>query len=135
MASTSIIIVPEKLPYEFGKEIDNSKVYEFLAEECRQNADLWAEFGKGVLSHTDDDEFWKQLSEKLDCFRICEECGHPMIEGYVFDGCNTYCSDECLHKHVSEEEFNTLYNDGEGNTYWTAWYEDSLTFKNRIINA
>lgn len=133
MASTSKIVILEKLPYEIGKEIDNSNVYEFLAEECRQDVELWTEFGEGVFSHTIDDEFWELLSEKLDCFRICEECGRPMIEGYVIDGCNTYCSDDCLHKHVSEDEYKELYNNGEGETYWTTWHEDSVTFmKNNV---
>jgi hypothetical protein len=26
-----------------------------------------------------------------------------MIEGYVVDGRSTYCSDECLHRHISEK--------------------------------
>lgn len=116
------------------KDYTNENVYDFLAEECRQDADLWAEFGEGILSHTDDEEFWELLSENLDCFRICEECGRPMIEGYVVNGCDTYCSDDCLHKHVSEEEYKLLYNEGEGDTYWTTWYEDSVTFmKNNIV--
>ncbi len=113
------------------KDYINDNVYDFLAEECRKDADLWTQFGKGVLSHTDNADFWEQLSEQLDCFRICEECGNPMIEGYLVDGCSTYCSDECLHKHYSEEEFNALYNEGDGDTYWTTWYEDSITYKNK----
>ena len=114
------------------KEYTNKEVYELLAEECKQDANLWAEFGEGILSHTDEAGFWEDLSEQLDCFRICEECGKPMIEGYVVNGCDTYCSDDCLHKHLSEEEYKALYNDGEGDTYWTNWYEDSITFKNDI---
>ena len=108
----------------------NEEVYEFLAEECRQEADLWAEFGEGIRSRNDDAEFWERLSEQLDCFRICEECGKPMIDGYVINGCDTYCSDECLHKHVSEEEYKALYNDGKGDSYWTIWYEDSRIYIN-----
>ena len=111
----------------------NENFYDFLAEECRQDADLWAEYGEGILSHTVDAEFWEMLSEELDCFRICDECGRPMIEGYVVNGCDTYCSESCLHKHISEEEFYAQYNDGNGDTYWTTWYEDSITFMNRII--
>ena len=113
------------------KDYINDNVYDFLAEECRQDACLWAQFGKGILSHTANADFWEQLSEQLDCFRICEECEKPMIEGYLVDGCSTYCSDECLHKHYSEEEFNALYNEGDGDTYWTTWYEDSITYKIR----
>ena len=57
----------------------------------------------------------------------------PMIEGYVVDGCETYCSDDCLHKHLSDEEFNEHYDNGDGDTYWTTWYEDSVTYKNNEI--
>lgn len=113
------------------KEYTNSDVYEFLAEECRIDGRLWEKFGEGIVSRTTGVTFWESLSEELDCFRICDECGKPMIEGYVVDGCNTYCSDECLHKHITDEEFNSLYDDGDGDTYWTTWYEDSETFKNK----
>jgi len=115
------------------KGYTNENVYSFLAEECRQDENLWSEFGEGILSQTKDANFWERLSEELDCFRICEECGMPMIEGYVVDGSHTYCSKECLYKHVSEEEYNTLYNDGEGDTYWTTWYEDSKACMSKMI--
>ena len=93
------------------KKYTNTDVYDFLAEECRLNKTLWKEYGKGILEHTSDEDFWENLSEELDCFRICDECGKPMIEGYVVDGCDTYCSDECLHKHLSDEEYKELYAD------------------------
>ncbi len=111
------------------KQYTNEYVYDFLAEECRQEKNCGAEFCERILSRMTDADFWELLSEQLDCFRICEECGKPMIEGYVVDGCNTYCSEECLHKHVSEEEYKKLYDNSEGDTYWTTWYEDSITFK------
>jgi len=112
------------------KAYTNNNVYDFLAEECRHDKALWKEYGKGIVAHTTDEDFWESLSEELDCFRICDECGKPMIEGYVVDGCNTYCSDVCLHKHITDEEYNLLYNDGNSDTYWTTWYEDSETFRN-----
>lgn len=111
------------------KKYSNSDVYEFLAEECRIDGKLWGKFGEGIVSRTTDVGFWESLSEELDCFRICDECGKPMIEGYVVDGCNTYCSDECLRNHITDEEFNSLYDNGNGDTYWTTWYEDSMFFK------
>lgn len=111
------------------KKYTNNDVYDFLAEECRLNEALWKEYGKGILAHTADKDFWARLGEELDCFRICDECGKPMIEGYVVDGRDTYCSDECLHNHLSDEEFDELYGDGNGDTYWTTWYENSKTFK------
>ena len=115
------------------KEYTNNDVFEFLAEECRNQPNLWGEFAVGILSRTANVDFWDSLSEHLDCFRVCDECGRPMIEGYVVDGCDTYCSDECLHKHLTDEQFNNLYNDGNGDTYWTTWYEDSITYKNRVM--
>lgn len=111
------------------KEYTNDNVFDFLLEECLNKSELWNEYGSGILSHIQDVDFWNSLSEHLDCFRVCDECGKPMIEGYVVDGCDTYCSEECLHKHISEEDFKVLYNDGNGDTYWTTWYEDSITYK------
>lgn len=121
MKPESKLLIPETL--------SNKDVYDFLAKECKNYPGLWDEFSQGILSHITDVEFWNSLNEHLDCFRVCDECGKPMIEGYVVDGCENYCSEECLHKHITEEEFNALYDDGNGDTYWTAWYEDSLTFK------
>lgn len=57
--------------------------------------------------------------------RICNECGKEMWEGYCIDnGLEYYCSEECLHKNISEEEFEELYDNGNGDSYWTEWYEE-----------
>jgi hypothetical protein len=58
--------------------------------------------------------------------RKCSECGKGMNEGCVIEGGMAYyCSDECLHKHVTPEEFEELYADGDGDTYWTDWEDES----------
>lgn len=111
------------------REYNNKQVYDFLIEECKLYPNLWKEYGTGLVSHSTNAEFWENLSEEIDCFRICDECGKPMIEGYVVDGCNTYCSEVCLHKHITEEEFISLFDNGNGDTYYTNWYEDSTSFK------
>lgn len=56
-------------------------------------------------------------------FRICNHCKRLMIEGYVIENGDGgyYCSDECLNKDYTEEEYNNLYDDGDGDTYWTKW--------------
>jgi hypothetical protein len=42
--------------------------------------------------------------------RICDECGKVIIEGYCLGGGEEYyCSDECLHKNYSNEEFLAMY--------------------------
>lgn len=57
--------------------------------------------------------------------RICSECKKKMNEGYCIDGGSEYyCSDECLHKHYSEEEYLDMYDDGNGDSYWTEWEDE-----------
>lgn len=56
--------------------------------------------------------------------RKCDECGADMREGYCIDnGREYYCTEECLHKHYTPEEWEELYDDSEGDSYWTAWEE------------
>jgi hypothetical protein len=58
-------------------------------------------------------------------YRTCDECGKGMNEGYCVDsGCEYYCSDACLHKHYSPKEWEEAYAGGDGDSYWTTWYED-----------
>lgn len=59
----------------------------------------------------------------------CDECKQGMNEGYVIEGgAEYYCSDPCLHKHITPKEFLELYigddEEGEGGgtqTYYTEW--------------
>lgn len=58
-------------------------------------------------------------------FRICSKCGEIMFDGYiVFD--NYYCSDECLHKDYSPEEYMRLYEEYKDDmncyVFYTEWY-------------
>lgn len=53
--------------------------------------------------------------------RRCSECGDIMFDGYVVDdGMEYYCSDECLHKHFTDKEWQQAYDEDWG--YWTHWY-------------
>jgi hypothetical protein len=65
----------------------------------------------------------------------CTECGAGMNEGYVIEGANEYyCSDECLHKNVTPDEFAEFYignidddddaDIGDVQIYWTEWEEE-----------
>jgi hypothetical protein len=52
----------------------------------------------------------------------CDECGKGMREGYVIEGgVAHYCTDDCLHKNMTPAEFEELYDDGDGDSYWTEW--------------
>jgi len=60
----------------------------------------------------------------LEHVRCCSECGKPMYEGFCIEnGAEYYCSKECLHKNISEGEYTKLYDDGNGDSYWTSWLD------------
>ncbi|MFV5897137.1 hypothetical protein [Bacillus cereus] len=45
-----------------------------------------------------------------------------MVEGYcIDDGLAYYCSEECLHKEYTPEEYEEMYEDDYA--YWTQWEE------------
>ena len=33
------------------------------------------------------------------------------------------CSERWLHKNISEEEYDSLYDEGRGVSYWTSWLD------------
>ena len=66
---------------------------------------------------------------KKEFARNCTACSAGMNEGYcIGDGIEYYCSDACLHTEITHEEYMELYDDGEGDSYWTAW-EDPDDFE------
>ena len=98
--------------------------YSFISAEISTHPELQQWTSEELLAKESDYDFWDELSEQLDCLRICDVCHRPMIEGYcIDDGLGHYCSDECLHRDYSDEEFQVMYNDGEGNSCWTVWWE------------
>lgn len=55
--------------------------------------------------------------------RYCDVCGKEMTEGFCIEsGEAYYCSEECLLKEMTWEEYLELYDDGKGDSYWTEWY-------------
>lgn len=54
--------------------------------------------------------------------RTCSICGKPMNEGYCLDGgLEYYCSDECLHRDFTDEEWQDECKENP-DSYWTTWY-------------
>jgi len=54
--------------------------------------------------------------------RRCSVCGRLMQEGYCVDaGWKYYCSDECLHKDFTDEEWEEECKNND-QSYWTQWY-------------
>ena len=75
-----------------------------------------------VLKHSTAEELVDEL--ELEHIRVCSECGKPITEGFcIEDGAEYYCSEDCLHKNLSDEEYENLYDDGRGNSYWTSWLD------------
>lgn len=59
--------------------------------------------------------------------RICDHCGAVMLEGYMIeDGAEHYCSNECLRAHYTEEEYLEMYDNGNGSSCYTEWYDELL---------
>lgn len=62
--------------------------------------------------------------ESDESYRICSDCKEIMTEGFCIEGgLDYYCSETCLHKHMTHEQYMELYADGEGDSYWTTWLE------------
>lgn len=57
-------------------------------------------------------------------YRVCTCCKEKMYDGFVIeDGQYYYCDKECMEKDgLTWEEYLELYDDGDGNSYWTHWY-------------
>ncbi len=110
------------------KELSNTDTYNFISNELTYHPELPQYSVEKLAAHKDDEEFWLELSESLDCFRICDNCGRPMIEGFCVDDCDTYCSKACLHEQYDDEEYKELLKDGTA--YYTVWYEDSVSYNN-----
>ena len=54
--------------------------------------------------------------------RKCTVCNEVMYEGFVLnDGTDYFCSEECLTKEITWEEYLEMVNVGEA--YWTEWEE------------
>lgn len=76
-------------------------------------------------------DFLNNLLENLihsNNLRSCSHCGKIFFEGYVIeDGVDYYCNDKCLEANMTREEFDELFNGGNGDSYYTEWpYNEDL---------
>ena len=57
--------------------------------------------------------------------RLCNNCGRYMTRGYVIEnGMEYYCSEKCLDTRYITEEYLKMYDDGNGDSYWTEWEDE-----------
>lgn len=71
--------------------------------------------------------------------RKCDWCNEGMNEGYmIHGGIEHYCSDECLFKNYSLDDWNDMYNDGDGDSCYTDWENQSdmewILIDNKLIS-
>ena len=56
--------------------------------------------------------------------RQCTKCENEMSEGFIFDGSDSYCSEECLSDVATPQEWNQLHKEEPDYFYWTQWEEE-----------
>lgn len=103
--------------------LTNNNLYDFLQTEIADHLELPDKFRCNLIEKENDHDFWEELSEYLDCFRICDICHKPMIEGYYMDGTH-YCSEACLQKDYTKAEVAELCTDDSNEYYYSVWYEN-----------
>ena len=55
--------------------------------------------------------------------RVCDVCRKAMAQGYTIEeGAGYYCSDKCMEEEMTREEFEELYDEGLGDSYFTEWF-------------
>ena len=112
------------------KEPSNADVYNFLSEELTYHPELRQYSAEELATHKSDKELWDELEDKLDCFRVCDACGEPMLDGFLIGGGEAYfCSEECRRTQMSDEEYMRQYEDEYGyDTFWTTWWDNSKRY-------
>tara|TARA_R110002153_G_scaffold40683_7_gene116367 strand:- start:975 stop:1169 length:195 start_codon:yes stop_codon:yes gene_type:complete len=60
-------------------------------------------------------------------YRKCDQCNVKMYEGYYI-GADTgeesyYCSDECLYKNYTKEQYEKMHYEDE-HSFWTSFWDD-----------
>ena len=97
--------------------------YVLLKEKIDETAANIKEFMTDfVIRHSKASELVDELD--LEHIRVCSECERPMYEGYCIEnGAEYYCSEECLHKNLTDEEYENLYDEGRGDSYYTSWVD------------
>ncbi len=100
------------------KELTNKDIYDFLQKEIAEHPEIPNQLRCTLTEKENDQKFWEELNEYLDCFRICDTCHKPMIEGYYMDGTH-YCSEACLYKDYTEQEVKEFCTVDNGEYYYS----------------
>jgi hypothetical protein len=103
-----------KVEFEVIDGLWTSNKKKFVLTSLKPQADHTWELLKKELKN--------QLRIHIPKERSCSHCGKEMSEGYCINGGEEYyCSDDCLHTKMTQEEYLELYDEGNGDSYWTTW--------------
>ena len=64
------------------------------------------------------------LDYEIETLRVCNCCGRLMNEGWIYQGIETYCSDDCLMKSHPNENLCDIKEQAcleNSDIYWTQW--------------
>lgn len=108
---------------EFAENFDEDEHIEMWIEARHSGIEGIPSIRELVEDAKDIHKMLLKLSNYLtEHVRICSECGEIMQEGYITENYEYYCSDECLHKNYTKEEWKEIYTE-DGDNYWTSWKE------------
>ena len=75
---------------------------------------------------------WMEGEEREELgFRICDECGAEMDEGYVVGGGELHYCEDCKKKLFTDDEWEQMCEEDE-DTYWTEWWDEVCVLKDGV---
>lgn len=107
---------------------NENQVQRFLSAAVKISILKAEDILNGIHSISD----WEKLVDVKKYARKCDECGCGMNEGYYVEG-SYYCSENCRSKHLSDEEFISMHNEGL-DAYYTEW-EDEEDYQYQVKNG
>jgi hypothetical protein len=103
-------------------------------------------FGQADADTCETDDQWNAVTETFQNYiiangvkyaRKCDKCGKGMNDGFVSNGTEYYCSNECLCTEYTKEEWLENAADEDNDSYWTEWDDSSdyqfVLFDNQLI--
>ena len=93
----------------------------------------------------DTDDEWNAVTETFQNYiiangikyaRKCDKCNKGMNNGFVSNGIECYCSEECLYTEYTKEEWTEIAADEDSDSYWTEWDSSDyqfVLFDNQLI--
>lgn len=113
-------IEQDKVVCEDATDDERKLAAEFTEYETHKGFD-WNDIGKTDFESAINAFLEIKRGDVTNEVRYCSECGLPFNAGYCENGGDAYyCSDHCLHKHFSPEEWeNECYVNEQ--SYYTEW--------------